>query len=57
MSKLLYVISRAVRRVIFETILNITSSIFAKYHEQIMLLFVHTTAFKGFIISHVGISN
>ena len=49
-SKLLYVISRAVRRVKFETI--------SKYHEwylcqislQIMLLFVYTTTRKGFVI-------
>ena len=40
-SKLLYEIVK------FETILNITSGIFyAKYHVQIMLLFVYTTA-KG----------
>ena len=41
-SKLLYVISRAVRRVKFETIL--------KYHVQIMLLFVYTTTRKRFVI-------
>ena len=50
-SKLLYVISRAVRRVNFETIL--------KYHEwylcqilgiQIMLLFVYTSTRKGYLI-------
>ena len=49
-SKLLYVISRAVRRVKFETIL--------KYHEwylcqislQIMLLIVYTTTRKWFVI-------
>ena len=49
-SELLYVISRAVRRVKFETIL--------KYHEwylcqislQIMLLFVYTTTHKRFVI-------
>ena len=49
-SKLLYVISRAVRRVKFETILNITSGIYAKYHIQIMLLFVYTTTCKWFVI-------
>ena len=49
-SKLLYVISRAVRRVKFETILNITSGIYAKYHIQIMLLFVYTTTRKRFVI-------
>ena len=49
-SKLLYVISRAVRQVKFETIL--------KYHEwylcqislQIMLLFVYTTTRKKVVI-------
>ena len=58
-SKLLYVISRAIRQVKFETILNqfFTSGIYAKYHVQIMLLFVYTTTRKRFIISHVGISN
>ena len=40
-SKLLYVISRAVKRVKFETI--------SKYHVQIMLLFVYTTTRKGFV--------
>ena len=49
-SKLLYVISRAVRWVKFETILNITSGIYAKYHIQIMLLFVYTTTCKWFVI-------
>ena len=37
-SKLLYVISRAVRRVKFETIWNITNGIYAKYHVQIKLI-------------------
>ena len=45
-SKLLYVISRAVRRVKFVTILNITSGLYAKDHVQIMLLFVYTTTRK-----------
>ena len=49
-SKLSYVISRAVRRVKFETIWNITSGIYAKYYVQIMLLFVYTTTRKGFVI-------
>ena len=49
-SKLLYVISRAVRRVKFETILNITSGIHAKYHVQIMPLFVYTATHKRFVI-------
>ena len=40
-SKLLYVIPRALRRVKFETILKY-SGIYAKYHVQIMLLFVYT---------------
>ena len=39
---MLYVISWAVRRVRFETIL--------KYHVQIMLLFVYTTTRKRFVI-------
>ena len=56
-SKLLYVISRAVRRVEFETILKYQSGIYAKYHVQIMLLFVYTTTRKGFEFSHVSISN
>ena len=43
-------ISRAVRRVKFETILNITSGIYDKYHVQIMLLFVYTTTHKRFVI-------
>ena len=41
-SKLLYVISLAVRRVKFETIL--------KYHVQITLLFAYTTTSKRFVI-------
>ena len=49
-SKLLYVISRAVRRVKFETILNIRSGIYAKYHVQIMLLFVYTTTRKRLVV-------
>ena len=50
-SKLLCVISRAVRRVKFETILkNITSGIYAKYHVQIMLLIVCTTTLRRFVI-------
>ena len=50
-SKLLYVISQAVRRVKFETIFrNITSGIYAKYDVQIMLLFVYTTSRKRFVI-------
>ena len=48
--KLLYVISRAVRRVKFETILNITSRLYAKDHVQIMLVFVYTTTRKRFEI-------
>ena len=31
-----------------------TSGIYAKYHVQMMLLFVYTTTLKGFVISHVG---
>ena len=49
-SKLLYVISRAVRRVKFETILKYYECIYAKYHVQIMLLFVYTTTQKRFLI-------
>ena len=41
-SKLFYVISGAIRRVKFETIL--------KYHAQILLLFVYTTTRKRFVI-------
>ena len=57
-SKLLYVISRPVRRVKFETIL--------KCHEylcqillKIMLLVIYTTTYKGFVIltCRYGISN
>ena len=49
-SKLLYVILWAVRRVIFETIWNITGGVYAKYQVQIMLLFVYTTSHKRFVI-------
>ena len=50
-SNLLYVISRAVRRVKFDTILKyLESAIYAKYHVQIMVLFVYTTTRKRFII-------
>ena len=49
-SKLLYVISQAVRRVKFRQFWSITSSIFPKYHVQIMLLFVYTTTRKRFVI-------
>ena len=34
----------------FETILNITRGIYAKYHVQIMLLFVYTTTRNTFVI-------
>ena len=47
--KLLYEISRAVMGVKFETILKY-GGIYAKYHVQIMLLFVYTTTRKGFVI-------
>ena len=33
-----------------ETILNITSGIYAKYHVQIMLLFVYATTRRRFVI-------
>ena len=50
-SKLLYVISQAVRQVKFETILKyLTSGIYAKYHVQIMLLCVYTTTCTRFVI-------
>ena len=49
-SKLLYVISRGVRRMKFKTILKITSGIYAKYHVQIKLLFSYTTTPKSFVI-------
>ena len=45
-SKLLYVISRAVRRVKLETILKYHEWYYAKYHVQIMLLFVYFTTRK-----------
>ena len=43
-SKLLYVISRAVWQVKFATILKYHEWYYAKYHLQIVLFFVHTTA-------------
>ena len=50
-SKLLYVISQAIRRVKFETIFwNITSGIYAIYHVQIMLLIVYTTTCRRYVI-------
>ena len=45
-SKLLYVISRAVRRNLRQ-FWNIASGIYAKYHVQIMLLFFYTATLKG----------
>ena len=33
---------------------NITSGIYAKYHEQVMLLFVYTTTHKRFVIFTCG---
>ena len=44
-SKLLYVIREICRQ-----FWNITSGIYAKYHVQIMLLFVYTTTLKRFVI-------
>ena len=44
--KLLYEISRAVMGVKFETILKY-GGIYAKYHVQIMLLFVYTTGISN----------
>ena len=52
--KLLYVISRAFRRVKFKQFWNITSGIYAKYHVQIMLLIVYTTTHKRFVIFTCG---
>ena len=51
-SKLLHVISRADKRVKFETILKYHEwyGIYAKYLVQIMLLFVYTTSRKRFVI-------
>ena len=50
-SKLLCVILQAVRRVKFSRqFWNITGGIYAKYHKQIMLLFVYTTTYKRFVI-------
>ena len=46
----MYIISRAVKRVKFETIWNFTSVIYAKYHVQIMLLYVYTTLCKSLVI-------
>ena len=48
-SKLLYVISQAVRRVKFETVL---SGIYAKYYVQIMLLLILFTLLpaKSFVL-------
>ena len=48
--KLLYTISRAIRQVKFETILKYHGGIYAKYHVQIMLLFVYATTSKRFVI-------
>ena len=49
-SKLLYIISRAFGRVKFETILKYHEWIYAKYHVQIVLLFVYTTTHTRFVI-------
>ena len=49
-SKLLYVVSRAVGEWNLRQFCNITSGIYAKYHVQIMLLFVYTTTRKRFVI-------
>ena len=48
--KLLYVISRACGEWNLRQFWNITSGIYAKYHQQIMLLFVYTTTRKSFVI-------
>ena len=50
-SKLLYVISRAVRRVKFETILKYYEWYFCQITRTgIMLLFVYTTTLNSFVI-------
>ena len=49
-SKLLYEISWAVRRVKFETILKYHERYFCQITRQIMLLFVYTTTRKRFVI-------
>ena len=51
-SKLLYVSSRAVRRVKFETLLKYHEwyLFYAKYQVQIIQLFVNTTTRKRFVI-------
>ena len=48
--KLLYVISRAIRRVKFETILKYHEWYLCQISQQIMLLFVYTTTLRGFVI-------
>ena len=50
-SKLLYIISRAVKgEWNLRQFWNITSGIYGKYHVQIMLLIVYTTALRRFVI-------
>ena len=49
-SKLLYVISRAVRRVKFETILKYHEWYLCQISRHIMLLFVYTATRKRFVI-------
>ena len=49
-SKLFYIISRAVRRVKFETIFKYHKWYLCQISLQIMLLFVYTTTRKGFVI-------
>ena len=48
--KLLYVISRAIRRVKFETILKYHEWYLCQISQQILLLFVYTTTCKRFVI-------
>ena len=48
--KLLYVISRAVRQVKFETILKYHEWYLCQISQQILLLFVYTTTCKRFVI-------
>ena len=49
-SKLLYLVSRAVRQVKFEIILKYHKWYLCQYQVQILLLFVYTTTHKRFVI-------
>ena len=52
-SKLLYVISQAVRRLKFETILKYRECYLCEFHLQILLLFVYTATRKSFLNFHM----